>query len=210
MSFWASHGRPIRHDKHAPSCWQLCANARRCRCSRRRPELEAGRVSMSACVSRHSTSSRCGAHRYPTQAHIVGTAAVGGSSSTPAGRRREVLASAASSCSLGACRRRRLSCRPVSTPGTCRSPGSRGAPRLDLPVPVGATGVRRLSGPLVEDRNRSGSPRTARHHRTRVQLTTRSSAAAADHQPGLRRFVRVTRRRSPVMMLRRPSAGAIC
>ena len=55
-------------------------------------------------------------------------------------------------------------------------------------MPVGATGPRHVSDVLVEDRHRSGSPRTARHHPTCVQLTTRSSAAAADHQPGLRRL----------------------
>ena len=84
--------------------------------------------------------------------------------------------------------------------------GSRAAPSR----PRGAFGIhgsRKLSS---RSRHRSGSLRTTRHHRTRAQLTTRSSAATADHSPGLRRLARVTRRRSPVMMLRRSSAGAIC
>ena len=42
--------------------------------------------------------------------------------------------------------------------------------------------------PSSRSRHRSGSLRTARHEPTRAQLTTGSSAAAADHKRGLRRL----------------------
>ena len=101
---------------------------------------------------------------------LVDVAALdGGPSSTPAGRRRERPRRRASSRPL-----RRLSASPALV-----------EPRLDLAAPVGVAGFRVLSS---RSRHRSGSLRTTRHQPTRVQLTTRSSAAAADHQPGLRRL----------------------
>ena len=67
---------------------------------------------------------------------------------------------------------------PVGVAGS-RAASSRPGPRSGIP------GSRGLSS---RSRHRPGSLRTTRHHRTRVQLTTRSSAAAADHSPGLRRL----------------------
>ena len=72
----------------------------------------------------------------------------------------------------------RLRAAPSRPPAPVGIPASRGAPRLDRPVPVGATGSRRVLDVLVEDRDRSGSPRTARHHRIRFQLTAAELSCA--------------------------------